>query len=108
MEFIGILALLLGIVIGWFAREEHAKRNLRRLQMETFKYLKEIADNTIMLQITEQNGDIFAYNKDTGSFVAQANSMEDLIKDLSIRFPSTTFLTDKSSLLSIKDKYETL
>ena len=95
MEFISILALLLGMVIGWFAREEHAKRNLRRLQMETFKYIQEIADNAIVLHITEQNGEVFAYNKKTGMFIAQAKSMDDLIKDLSVRFPTTSFITDK-------------
>lgn len=108
MEFISIFALLLGMVIGWFAREEQAKRNLRRLQMRTFNYMKEIADKAVVLQITEQNGDIFAHNKETGLFVSQAKSMEDLIKDLSTRFPNTTFIAERSTLESVGFKHETL
>lgn len=108
MELLGIFGLLLGIAIGWYGREAYAMRVLRRLQINALQHLREIARDMITLELTERDGQIFAYNKDNGQFVSQAATKEDLIKDLSIRFPTTTFLADTSTLSSIKGKYETL
>jgi hypothetical protein len=105
MEFITYVVIaVLAAYVGWFARGIVIISNLARDPDHIIKMLEQIkkinqeeelgnntADGGVEVE-PEQVGNVwYAYEKDTGQFLAQGTSLEDAIKSACDRFPEKTF-----------------
>ena len=53
--------------------------------------VSELDSNAIEIELEEINGFVYAYNKTTGQFLAQARDIEQAVRIASQRFPGQTF-----------------
>lgn len=85
MDF--ILAIVIGIAWGWWAREKHAEKQVNKL----FSRLdaaadEEQGDNHIIARV-EKHGDMFyLFDEKNDHFLAQGRTWEEILEILSDRF----------------------
>ncbi len=101
--------------LGWRIRGAlmmFAMRDNPEKIIDLLKQVKEINDkeekkSDIRVEVEpEKVGNVwYAYAKDTGQFLAQADTLEEAIRQASIRFPNKTFWceTDKKNLTNLLD-----
>jgi hypothetical protein len=105
MEFVAYLVVaIIAAYVGWFARGVAILSNLARDPDHVIKMLQQIkkineqeelgntqADGGVEVE-SEQVGNVwYAYEKETGQFLAQGISLEDAVKSAADRFPEKTF-----------------
>lgn len=99
------LALAVGFVAGWYAREYRAKLYLRRLEhlmAENFGTMVAEAAKSVVEIIVTREGDMFyVHNKNTGEFLAQGRDHNAIANVLSDRFPQATFMANPDDLEKI-------
>ena len=101
-----LLIIIVGIFIGWKWREISAVQLHRKMQEEKRESrIQELADKiqgTFIEATVERIGDIFyMHNKETGEFLAQGVTSEELSENLRSRFPDKRFVMEKKDLNSI-------
>ena len=106
-----LLTLIICIWIGWKLREISAIRlheKMKKEQQESrIHELAEKIQGTFIEATVEKIGDIFyVHNKETGEFLAQGESPEELSDALRTRFPEKRFVMEKKDLESIGIYYE--
>lgn len=94
MIFLGyLLVFCVGIQVGWTLCRRFISRSLD----EIFENVKEHIDEaTITLSIKQIGGMFYAYNKDDGGFLAQAEHLSELAIILKTRFPDKQFIVESS------------
>ena len=100
------LIIIVGIFIGWKWREISAIQLHRKMQEEKresrIQELAEKIQGTFIEATVERIGDIFyMHNKETGEFLAQGNTSDELSENLRSRFPDKRFVMEKKDLKSI-------
>ena len=101
-----LLIIIVGIFIGWKWREISAIQLHRKMQEEKqesrIHQLAEKIQGTFVEATVEKIGDIFyMHNKETGEFLAQGNTSDELSENLRSRFPDKRFVMDKKDLNAI-------
>jgi len=100
-----VVTLLIGFKAGWIYREYKAKKLIQSLREDYFKNLELMAEqqtvNETEIVIEKYEGSFFVYDKNTGNFLAQGKSHDEVSEVLSQRFPNTTFI---ASLSHLKEK----
>ena len=101
-----LLIIIVGIFIGWKWREISAIRLHRKMQEEKqesrIHELAEKIQGTFIEATVEKIGDIFyMHNKETGEFLAQGLTGDELSENLRTRFPDKRFVMDKKDLNEI-------
>jgi len=101
-----LLIIIASIWIGWKWREISAIRIHRKMQEEKqesrIHELAEKIQGTFIEATVEKIGDIFyMHNKETGEFLAQGFTSEELSENLSSRFHDKRFVMDKKYLNEI-------
>ena len=101
-----LLIIIVCIFIGWKWREISAVQLHRKMQEEKRESrIQELADKiqgTFVEATVEKIGDIFyMHNKETGEFLAQGFTSEELSENLRSRFPDKRFVMEKKDLNSI-------
>lgn len=86
--FIVVVTFLIGINLGWNAREMHAKQQVEKLFSELSQ---EPTEDLIRIKIEQENGMLFAYHEENSVFIAQANTREKLEKQLAVLYPDKKF-----------------
>jgi len=66
--------------------------------LELIKTIRTYQTDVVKLTIESANGILYAYN--LGEFVAQGNSMDEILRNAKQRFPNIEFLAEKDSKLS--------
>jgi hypothetical protein len=110
MEFVAYIAVaVIAAYVGWFARGMAMIANLARDPDHIIKMLEQIkkinqeeaegntlADGGVEIE-PEQVGNMwYAYVKETGQFLAQGQSLEDVLKAVADRYPGKTFWCKKT------------
>ena len=101
-----LLIIIVGIFIGWKWREISAIQLHRKMQEEKqesrIQELAEKIQGTFIEATIEKIGDIFyMHNKETGEFLAQGNTSDELSENLRSRFPDKRFVMQKKDLNAI-------
>jgi len=101
-----LLIVIASIWIGWKWREISAIQTHRKMMEENRESrIQELADKiqgTFVEATVEKIGDIFyMHNKETGEFLAQGNTSDELSENLRSRFPDKRFVMDKKDLNAI-------
>lgn len=100
-----IVAIAVGIVIGWYAREQRAKlylNHLERQMNQSFSSMvAEAAKHIIQIEITKQGDMFYVHNKTTGEFLAQGRDHDTITEILNSRFPDMTFMANPDDLEKI-------
>jgi hypothetical protein len=94
-----VIAVFMGMVYGWYARERQAKRTIDRFFSEVEETVGEqVNDSVIPIKIEQHSGVFYVYNKDTEEFMGQGNTRRELEVNLAKRFPDKKFAADKENL----------
>ena len=98
-----LIAIVGGLLIGWYAREWYAMRKIENL-MNNFgdnmldEFKKKVIDITI-----EKSGDLFyVYKKDDGTFLAQGPDIDKLSDILVQKFPGKIFNCSPEDLATLE------
>jgi len=93
-----LLILILGMCIGWIAREQHARRRLDRL-MEKFHEEEEESelnpDDTIAVKLEKHGDSLIVYNKLNDSFVTQVKSKKEFYEYCETHFKGKIVFMNK-------------
>ena len=101
-----VIAVFMGMVYGWYARERHAKRTIDRFFSHVEEAIEETVDNSVIhIDIEKHNGTLFVYNKNTKEFMGQGKSRKDLEINLAKRFPDKRFAADNESLRILNESF---
>jgi hypothetical protein len=98
-----LIAIVGGLIIGWFTREWYAMRKVEKL-MNSFgdNMLDELKKKIIDITI-EKSGDFFyVYRKDDGTFLAQGTDIEKLSDILIKKFPGKLFNCSPEDLAALE------
>ena len=100
-----ITAAVIGVIVGWYAREQRAKlylHHLERQMSQSFSSMvAEAAKNVIEIDVSRHGDMFYVHNKKTGEFLAQGNSHESIAVVLNGRFPDATFMANPEDLEKI-------
>lgn len=103
-----IVALVVGGVIGWKAREYMAMRFVANYQKMVEEAVMTEATNTVMIDVQRDGDQFFIYNKETGEFLAQGINHEEIATVLGKRFPSKRFTATPQNLKDVGYKHESI
>lgn len=101
MEFlILIIAMIIGVAIGWQLRELHAMRQVHKLlashELQIHRDEQDVDRTKMRL---EQHGEaIYAFEEETDTFIAQGKTLEDLDTAIQVRFPGKKFSVREANL----------
>jgi hypothetical protein len=100
MEFLIIIGvLILGFSLGWNTREKYAEHKMNSLlQKINSEIEKEERDNYIVVTIEKHKDILFCYNKETNTFLTQANSKKELEENLSKMFPGKRIFASQENM----------
>lgn len=102
MEFFILFgAIVFGIVVGWNARELHAKSTLKKLALTLQEKLEEDEENRIRVSIELHNNHFYVYDTENNKFMAQAGTREELENILVERFPGKKFACSEENLKEV-------
>lgn len=92
--FIGFIAGSLG---GWKAREKAAEMKVNKY-MEVLEKAKEnLSDSMLNIEVHNEHGAFYIYNKESKAFITQASSKEELLDYFKKNHP------DKNVIMSQQD-----
>ena len=107
MEFIILfIAVVIGFVIGWEARERHAMRVVESILQEAEEQAKE-EPSAERMRLERHSGVIYAYTTED-EFIGQGSSLDELDTAIQKRFPGRKFLLKKENLEQIGVSHEHL
>jgi hypothetical protein len=98
-----LIAGAVGYYIGSWVKEQLMLLNMVRNARETIKYLEHaervmaeveadcVPEDAIEVQIERVNDLVYAYNKITGEFLAQAHSLHQVMMEAAKRYPGKKF-----------------
>lgn len=100
-----IYGFVVGIVVGWYAREYRAKMYLHRLEKmmaQSFgSMVAEAAKNVVEINITREGDTFYVHDKVSGVFLAQGQNHDEIADVLNKRFPEATFMANPDDLAKI-------
>lgn len=105
MEFVILFgALMIGIYLGWEAREQWAIRQVRRLldsgELFTEAETGEEEERTKM-RVEKHSDLLYAFTVEDDNFIAQGKDLEELDKAIQARFPGKKFSIQEDNLKDI-------
>ena len=98
-----LIAGAVGYFIGSWVKEQIMLVRMVRNAKDIIKYLEHaqrvmeeveadgIPEDAIEVEIEQENGFVYAYNKMTGEFLAQAQSLHQVMMEAARRFPGKKF-----------------
>jgi len=99
MEFLILFfTLLVGIKLGWNARERHAVHSLNKLFQEAEQTQ---LDKRIIINVEQHSGCFYIFNKNTSEFMAQGKTIEEVEKALLLKFPGKRFAASEETIRTL-------
>jgi hypothetical protein len=98
---IGFLLWVWGIIIGWRAREVHAKQQVQKYMAETADELETQTETQIQIKIEKDQNGFFVYNLQTNEFMAQGTTRNQVEMALAKRYPGKHFAATPTNLREI-------
>ena len=85
--------LFAGFYIGWRSREKYAQKVLDQYYASAAKQFE-----TMSVDIEKTDNQLFVYNSNDGSFIAQVSNKSELIDVLKKKYPNKTVLAKEEHL----------
>lgn len=104
MEFLILLgALVIGVYLGWQAREQYAIRQVHRLLEERGIDLdeEEVEEERTKMRLEIHSGLIYAFTDEDDSFIAQGKDLSELDTAIQSRFPGKKFSVREDNLKEV-------
>ena len=107
MEFVILFgALIVGIYLGWEAREQWAIRQVRRLLEDGDINLSKIEtdepeEERTKMRVEKHSDLLYAFTVEDDNFIAQGKDLEELDKAIQARFPGKKFSIQEDNLKDI-------
>ena len=107
MEFVILFgALMIGIYLGWEAREQWAIRQVRRLLEDGDINLSKIEtdepeEERTKMRVEKHSDLLYAFTVEDDNFIAQGKDLEELDKAIQARFPGKKFSIQEDNLKDI-------
>jgi len=89
--FILVITFLIGINLGWNAREMYARHITESILSKFEQSQDENLEDVIYITIELDSGIFYAYHKESSVFITQANTREKLEKQLAALYPNKRF-----------------
>ena len=103
--FVGlIIGILVCFVIGNAALKILMMRQDDEIDEAVRESLKRLKDIIIPSRLELVNNSIYLYHKDTGEFLGQGKTMQELNDTVKARFPNKLFNVPQEELDKVKDK----
>lgn len=96
-----IFFLVVGIVWGWNARGNYARKRLDMLLKQAEETQEPQEETPIPIIIEKHNDTFYVYGKDDNTFMAQGNTRWHLEKNLEKRYPGKKFGASPENLKEI-------
>ena len=101
-----VIAVFMGMLYGWHARERHARRTIDKFMMHVEETVAEHIDESVIhINIEKHNGTFFVYKKDTSEFMGQGKTRMELEENLAKRYPDKKFAADKEKLRILNESF---
>jgi hypothetical protein len=98
-----VIAVFLGMLYGWHARERHARRTIDKFMTHVEETVSEQVDESVIhINIEKHNGTFFVYKKGTSEFMGQGATRWELEQNLAKRYPDKKFAADNEELRILK------
>ena len=81
----------LGFYLGWRMRERYARYIIQKY----FNEAKPQNDDIVNVEITKENNCFYVYNTNSGAFLTQVKSKEELLKYLETHYSEKTVMIKK-------------
>ena len=94
---LSLLLIFLGYEAGWDTRGTYTKQVVKSVVLSFEKALKEQQKHVVNIKIVRHGGIFLIYNDTTGDFLTQGRDKEEVVKNLSDRYPGITFMADKAN-----------
>ena len=98
--FIVVVAVFIGLSLGWNLRERVAAVHANRLMASLEQEIEE-SNDLVRITIEKDNDILFAYHKDNSQFITQATNRAELEKKLTELFPGKRFGVTPENLSEI-------
>jgi hypothetical protein len=99
---VGFLLWVWGIIIGWRAREVHAKQQVEKMLEETLDEPEmKVHDEQIQIKIEKDESGFFVYDLNTSEFMAQGKTRSQVEMALAKRYPGKQFAATPTNLREI-------
>ena len=92
-----VVNYFLGYKAGWDTRGTYTKQVVKSVVLLFEKDLKEQQKHVVNIKIVRHGGIFLIYNDTTGDFLTQGRDKEEVVKNLSDRYPGITFMADKAN-----------
>jgi predicted HTH transcriptional regulator len=103
--FIIFVVLVIGFSLGWNTREKYAEYKMQSLLKKINSQIEEEEENKedfLIITIEKHKDILFCYDKDTSSFLTQANTKKELEENLRKMFPGKRFYASQENLKEIE------
>lgn len=113
MEFLILFgAVMVGIYVGWEAREQWAIRQVQRLLADGDIHLKQVDDEPEVeytkMRLEKHSDLIYAFTVEDDNFIAQGKDLNELDTAIQARFPGKKFSIKEGNLEEIGIKHESV
>jgi hypothetical protein len=113
MEFIILFgALMVGVLLGWEAREKWAIRQVHRLLADGEIQLNRVEDEEeeerTKMRVEKHSDLLYAFTVEDDSFIAQGKDLFELDAAIQARFPGKKFLIQEDNLKEIGISHESV
>lgn len=98
-----LLGICIGFIIGWLALKLLVNYRLRQM-LESIAYspLPEKKEpKKIDIDLVKIKDVVYAYSREDPQFLAQGSTKEEIVANLKIRFPDTTFMASPKNLREV-------
>lgn len=100
-----LLGIAIGIPIGWKYREITAFQAVRKYQQQLANAAME---KTVFISVSKLEDQFLVHNQETGEFLAQGTTHEEIRSLLNKRYPDRVFVADPKNLREVGYKHERL
>lgn len=95
---VGFLLWVWGIIIGWRAREVHAKQQVEKILAENLDDPETDEETRIKIKIEKDENGFFVYDCITNEFMAQGTTRNQVELALAKRYPGKQFAATPTNL----------
>lgn len=103
-----IVVFAFAFIAGWKAREYQAIRYLQQYQQMVEQTVKDVAVNTVMIDVRREGDKFYVYDKNTGEFLAQGTNHAEVSAVLGERFPTKRFTAMPQNLKDVGYHHDSL
>lgn len=84
---------IMGFIGGWFAYGISLQRErMKRVESEVKQVVDKVRANIVYIDVEQDGGMLYAYNKDTKAYLGRGSSRQVLARELDQDYPEKLFL----------------